>query len=107
MTSTHLNTKAVFAVFLLFLMSILDAFYTDLGIRLDFITEANPLMGSVYESSVAGFYAIKIALPLLMLFIIMKIRVRNHLWFLIGGSLILYSLILAMHIRWITMVTIG
>lgn len=104
MNSLRMNEKAVYAVFLLLLLSILDAFYTDLGLRNNFITEANPLMNAVYEKTTFGFYALKFLLPLIMLIIVMNIQARRHLWILINASLVLYALILAMHIRWILMV---
>ncbi|MFC4409934.1 DUF5658 family protein [Chungangia koreensis] len=107
MENGQISYKAVYAVFLLFLLSILDAFYTDLGIRHQFITEANPLMNMIYEKTVIGFYGIKLILPLLMLFIVLNIKVKRHLWFLINGSLILYGVILYLHLQWITKVSIG
>lgn len=87
---------------LLALLAISDSLLTDFGIRNYYITEANPLMNYLYETSVFGFYMIKIGLPLLLLYFITKIEPRNYLQLLVGSTLFLYSCVLCLHIIWIS-----
>ena len=74
-------------IFLL-LLAIFDSIFTDIGIRYDYISEANPLMQSVYETSVLGFYVIKISFPLLLLYLLTKIEPNSYVRFLIGFTVL-------------------
>jgi len=87
----------------LLLLSMLDAFFTDLGIRKSLITEANPLMNGIYERSIVSFYALKIIMPLLLVGILSKIQPSLFIKILIIVAASLYSAILLMHIMWINM----
>ena len=95
--------KKIFkAGILLVLLAISDSLLTDFGIQNYYITEANPLMNYLYETSVFGFYMIKIGLPLLLLYFIAKIEPRKYLQLLVGSTLFLYSCVLCLHIIWIS-----
>lgn len=88
-------------VTVLLLLAIADAYFTDLGLRNDHVTEANPLMDLLYTNSVLGFYLIKISLPFALLLIISKIQPKRYLKCLIGFTLILYSFVITQHFLWI------
>ncbi|WP_438311861.1 DUF5658 family protein [Sporosarcina sp. FA9] len=87
---------------LLVVLAVLDSIFTDIGIRNNIIDEANPIMYYFYNQSAIAFYAIKITLPLLMLYILTLIKPRPYLRILIIFTIFLYSIIIAMHIFWIT-----
>ena len=59
-------------------------------------------MNYLYETSVFGFYTIKIGLPLLLLYFITNIEPRKYLQLLFGSTLFLYSCVLCLHIIWIS-----
>ncbi|QFF98101.1 hypothetical protein PB01_04305 [Psychrobacillus glaciei] len=108
-----MHTKLVFnsnktlfkaATFLL-VLAILDTFFTDYGIRNDHITEANPLMHFVYETSIPSFYALKICLPLLLLFLLTKLKPNKYIPILLAFAIILYTFVLFQHLFWVTLLT--
>lgn len=85
---------------LLLSLAILDSFFTDFGIRNNHIQEANPLVSIIYDSSIIGFYTIKIGLPILLIYIFTKIDSKPYLRILVRLTLLFYVLVLAMHIVW-------
>jgi hypothetical protein len=88
-------------VFIL-IASILDASLTDIGLRLQLIGEANPLMRFLYDHLYIGFYAFKIILPLSLFFLIAKAGKGLLVKGLFRLSVIVYVGILCMHYYWIT-----
>jgi len=86
---------------LLLSLAILDSFFTDFGIRNNHIEEANPLVRIIYDTSIIGFYTIKIGLPLLLLFIFTKIESKPFLHILVRITILFYAIILILHIVWI------
>ncbi|WP_203248740.1 DUF5658 family protein [Sporosarcina beigongshangi] len=110
-----MNTKLLFStrsklfkagVFLLSL-AILDSLFTDFGLRNNYITEANPLMRVVYDTSVPGFYLLKISLPFLLLYLLAKIEPKRYLQFLLSFTLVLYSFVLCKHLLWLSFVQLS
>lgn len=91
------------ASFLLLCLSMIDAIFTDLGLRQGLIEEFNPLMRSIYEMNIPVFYLIKFCLPLALLFLVTKITHRLYLRFLLLSALLLYIIIVVYHICWIVM----
>lgn len=89
-------------IIFLCMASLLDAGLTDMGIRLQLIGEANPIMGFLYEHSYLAFYGIKIILPISLFFI--AARVGKHLFInhLFRFSTIVYMGILLLHAFWIS-----
>lgn len=84
-------------------LSIFDAFATDFGLRFELIVEANLMMDYVYESSVIGFYFVKLGLPI-SLFTLQSVVVRSRfvqrlLQFTIG----LYAVIFGLHVFWLVL----
>lgn len=84
------------------LASMMDAFLTDIGLRLQLIDEANPLMRFLYEHSYAGFYALKFLLPLSLFFLAARVGKRVLVSGLFRLSVIVYAGILLLHYYWIS-----
>lgn len=91
------------AAMLLLLLSIVDSLCTDFGIRNHHITEANPLMRVVYDTSVVGFYLIKISFPILFLYLLTKIEPKRILRILTSLTLFLYTFVFFQHMLWISL----
>lgn len=89
---------------LLVVLALLDSLFTDYGIRHQYIHEANPIVRYVYESSVFGFYALKISLPLVLLVILLKIEPKLWLCILMKMTLVLYGSVLCVHLFWLSLV---
>ncbi|MCM3743573.1 DUF5658 family protein [Sporosarcina luteola] len=91
--------------FLLFCLCMIDAIFTDFGIRYGHIEEANPLVRSLYDLNIIAFYLLKSSLPII-LFLFMKymkpsLLVKN----LLIVALIIYTIVTFIHISWIIVVT--
>lgn len=89
---------------LLLVLCIIDAAFTDLGLRKGLIEESNPLMNIVYESSILAFYAVKILLPTALLSMIHFINPTSIIRNMIVFALVLYLIILSIHIYWVVIV---
>lgn len=89
---------------LLLLLAVSDSFFTDFGIQKQYITEANPLMAYIYDTSILGFYALKISLPCVLLFLLTEIEHKKYLNLLVGFAILLYSVVLFQHIYWTSLV---
>lgn len=98
-TSTLLKAGAI-----LFTFAFFDTIFTDFGIRNDYIEEANPIMRVVYETSITAFYLVKISLPLILLFLISKIKPKPYFSLLIGATLLLYFFVICTHVFWLILV---
>ncbi|MDF2065931.1 DUF5658 family protein [Bacillus sp. Cr_A10] len=77
--------------------------FTDYGIRNNHISEANPLMKLLYDTSIVGFYFIKISLPLLLIYIMTKVQPKRYIRLLLVVALLIYSGVLFQHFFWISM----
>ena len=97
------RTKTFIAGIILLLLAIFDSLFTDIGIRNNVISEANPLMRFVYESSIFSFYFLKISLPIVLLYVIPKFEMKRYIRILIGITLFLYILVIFQHSSWITL----
>ncbi|WP_231687448.1 DUF5658 family protein [Bacillus sp. FJAT-22090] len=69
----YTNNTLITASIYLLVLAILDSIFTDYGIRNNHISEANPLIQLLYDTSIVGFYFIKISLPLLLIYIMTKV----------------------------------
>ncbi|WP_413788924.1 DUF5658 family protein [Psychrobacillus mangrovi] len=98
--SNHTLFKA--AIFLL-ILAVFDTIFTDFGIRNNYISEANPLMRLVYETSILGFYILKISLPLLLIYIMTKLPPKRYIQLLMVIALLLYSSVVFQHFFWISL----
>ena len=105
-SKTYFSTRKtlIIAGILLLLLAVVDSFFTDFGIQKQYITEANPLMAFIYDTSISGFYALKISLPCVLLYLLTKIEPKRYLKLLIGSTILLYSFVLFQHIYWISLI---
>ncbi|MFD2672548.1 DUF5658 family protein [Marinicrinis sediminis] len=89
--------------FALVLFCLLDAIFTDIGLRFNWIEEANPVMAIVYVMHPIFFYVVKLALPALLCVIVVRIHKR---WFryLVRGVTFLYAFVLILHAHWMLLV---
>lgn len=78
-----------------------DAVLTDLGLRLQIITEANPFMRLIYMHAYPLFYGMKLILPLALLLLLPKFTPRKYHITLIGAACIIYAGVMLLHARWI------
>lgn len=88
------------ASFLLVCLSLMDALFTDFGLRLGTIEEANILMNTIYETNILLFYAIKIGLPLLLLYLTTIIHLKIYVRLLLSSALFLYVAVMFLHVFW-------
>lgn len=88
---------------ILLILATLDAFFTDMGIQNQLITEANPLMRIIYEVNLLGFYFIKIALPVLLIGIVSRLESRPFIVILLHIAISLYVCVLLLHFSWLAM----
>ncbi|RAV03506.1 DUF5658 family protein [Paenibacillus sp. YN15] len=88
------------SIIFLVLAGLADAMLTDIGLRLQVITEANPFMRILYEQAYPLFYGVKLALPLLLLLISEKTAPQNYHKALIGVAFIVYTGVMLLHSFW-------
>ncbi|MDF2814242.1 MAG: hypothetical protein K0Q81_442 [Paenibacillus sp.] len=86
----------------IFVASILDAILTDVGLRLQFIEEGNPIMRYLYDNSYLSFYGFKVLLPLSLFFLSAKIGKLLVINRLVQLSAVVYAGILIIHYYWIS-----
>ena len=96
-----MRTKPIFYVQLILLLSILDAFFTDIGISSGWVIEANPLAALIYEWSVPAFYGWKVILPLALLALYPAISKKLFFHRLLTVTASLYIFITIYHVSWL------
>lgn len=84
------------------ILATFDALFTDFGIQNQHITESNPIMRSIYEVNVTGFYVIKIALPVLLVGILAKLESKPFILILLNLAISLYVSVVMLHFFWLT-----
>lgn len=82
-------------------LSLFDAFCTDVGIKLGWVTEANPIAKAVYEWHVPAFYGWKLALPILLLLLYPALPPRRLHKGLIQTTVLLYLAVGLYHCFWV------
>lgn len=82
------------------LFSITDASFTDIGIRMGLVEEANPFAKTLYDWHWSAFYGFKVLLPLVLLLVYPSIR--NTKWINRGIVIcfIFYLLVNIYHLLW-------
>jgi hypothetical protein len=96
------RSHLLFAAILLLFLTLFNAIFTDLGIRSHYIQEANPLMRFLYEKSIPSFYVTKLILPILLLFILLRMDPKPVIHVFLVVSLVLYLIVLIQHLSWMT-----
>lgn len=97
--------RLVNTCFLLFCLCMIDAIFTDFGIRFGHIEEANPFVRSLYEKNVIAFYLLKASLPILLYILMHYMKPSFIIKNLLIVALIIYTLVILIHISWIIIVT--
>ncbi|PIC63978.1 hypothetical protein CSV79_09310 [Sporosarcina sp. P13] len=92
------------AGFLLACLCLLDAIFTDYGLRSGHIQEANLLVSLLYEQSIALFYIVKLGLPLLLLYIVTISKSGVWLRISMTTALFLYIVVMFVHVFWLVIV---
>ncbi|NOV01733.1 DUF5658 family protein [Paenibacillus planticolens] len=86
----------------LFILCLSDALFTDIGLRLSFIEEMNPLIRSVYEWHVFAYYCLKLVLPLLLMAFYPYIRKRAWVKPCLSFTVIIYGAVNVVHFIWLS-----
>ncbi|WP_139999042.1 MULTISPECIES: DUF5658 family protein [Paenibacillus] len=79
-----------------------DAFFTDIGLRMQLIEEMNPLIKQVYDWNVAGYYSLKLVLPVLLFLLYCKTSSRKWINPCILLTTTLYFAVNIYHLIWIS-----
>jgi len=90
--------------FLLFCLCMIDAIFTDFGIRYGHIEEANPFVRSLYDVNVIAFYLLKASLPILLFLLMQYMKPSQIVRNLLIVALIIYTLVILIHISWMIIV---
>ena len=90
--------------FLLFCLCMIDAVFTDFGIRFGHIQEANPFVRSLYDLNIIAFYIMKASLPILLFILMNYMKPSQLIRSLLVVALIIYTLVILIHISWIIIV---
>lgn len=94
--------KRLITLRIIIICSFLDAFCTDIGIAAHQVTEGNPVAALLYNWSIIGFYAWKIALPLTLLMVYRYLPKKRLYGALIGCTAGIYVALCLYHGLWIT-----
>ncbi|PIC57274.1 hypothetical protein CSV80_09825 [Sporosarcina sp. P12(2017)] len=100
------QNRLINAGFLLACLCLLDAVFTDYGLRLGLIEEANLLVAFLYEQSIPLFYVVKLGLPLILLYIVTVSSSGIVVRIALTTALFIYIAVLFMHIFWLIIVAI-
>ncbi|MFS0689078.1 DUF5658 family protein [Sporosarcina sp. 179-K 8C2 HS] len=100
------NDRLLNTCFLLFCLCMIDAIFTDFGIRYGHIQEANPFVRSLYDVNVIAFYLMKASLPILLFFLMHFTKPSQLVKNLLAVTLIIYTLVIFIHISWIIIVSV-
>ncbi len=84
----------------LLILSILDAVFTDVGIRLNLISEANPIIDFIYTNNIIAFYILKIGLPLMLIYIVKFLHESKAVTCVSLIAIFVYTLVLIYHLSW-------
>lgn len=91
--------------FLLFCLCLIDAIFTDFGIRYGHISESNPIMRYIYEANIVIFYFVKISLPALLFTLMHFCKPSKYLRYFIVAAVAVYVFVISLHIYWIVIIT--
>lgn len=91
--------------FLLFCLCLMDALFTDLGLRNGHIQESNPFIRYIYDLSIALFYFVKLSLPFFLFTLMRFVKPSTYLKNLIVIAIIVYVVVISIHISWIVIMT--
>lgn len=89
----------------IYLLTVLDIFFTSLGLKKGIIEEANPLLSPLFMISIGLTSMIILIVSGALLIFLYRVRhkvawMNSALWILIGAK----AWVLGMHVNWITKV---
>ncbi|WNR44207.1 DUF5658 family protein [Paenibacillus roseipurpureus] len=87
---------------LLFILCLLDAVCTDIGLRLHYIQEANPIIRRFYEWHLITYYIVKLIFPVVLMMMHPYIRQKTWVKPCLTLTVIVYATINAYHVVWLT-----
>ncbi|KZE39856.1 hypothetical protein AV656_00775 [Bhargavaea cecembensis] len=89
---------------LLLLLSVADTYLTLTGIAGGYIREANPLMDALLKVEPAYFFAVKLALPAILVVLSHAIGESRPVRILMNGALTVYVTVFLLHAVWILLI---
>ncbi|MFC5450963.1 DUF5658 family protein [Paenibacillus aestuarii] len=101
MKSSFIHIARIRSLVLLLALCFLDAMFTDMGLRLQFIEELNPVIRHIYDWNVAGFYLIKLFLPLLFMLLYPRIQARPWVSPALTITVVTYAAVNIYHLVWL------
>jgi|GEM_PF-2587071 len=97
-----IHVTRIRSLMLLLALCFLDAMFTDLGLHLQFIEEMNPVIRHIYDWNVAGFYLIKLLLPLLLMLLYPRIQARPWVSPALTVTVTIYAAVNIYHLVWLS-----
>ncbi|QQZ10955.1 DUF5658 family protein [Heyndrickxia vini] len=84
-------------------LNIIDAVISFIGLKLDLIQEANPLMGYIYNQHPFLFLLVKLSFSFLLYSFLYanKIPTKNIVKYTTYTAVVVYSFVFSLHIYWI------
>ncbi|GGA12620.1 hypothetical protein GCM10008018_67060 [Paenibacillus marchantiophytorum] len=86
----------------LLVLCLCDAIFTDIGLHLAFIEELNPLIRTIYEWHVVGYYVVKLILPVSLMFLYPHIQKKGWVQPCLSLTVLIYGAVNVYHFIWLT-----
>ncbi|TBL81684.1 DUF5658 family protein [Paenibacillus thalictri] len=90
-----------YAMVFLFAANAADTVLTDAGLRLQLVTELNPLMNMLYHSGIHWFYLVKLSLSVAVLWVVPKVAQSRVVKPFYQLACLVYAGALALHLLWL------
>ena len=87
---------------LLLILCFFDALFTDIGLKLAFIQELNPVIRRIYEWHILSYYVVKLIFPVTLMFMYPYIRQKAWVQPLLTLTVIMYGAVNAYHVIWMS-----
>ncbi|SFD84395.1 hypothetical protein SAMN05216378_1698 [Paenibacillus catalpae] len=87
----------------LLFFSLTDAVFTDIGIRLELITELNPFVSWLYNWHSIAYYGVKLMFPILFLLIYPQLRTRLWIHYSAAILFLIYLVVNLYHLLWVAL----
>lgn len=87
---------------LLLILCFFDALFTDIGLQLAFIQEANPFIRSVYEWHILAYYLVKLIFPVALMLMYPYIRQKFWVQPCLTLTVIVYAAVNVYHFVWLS-----
>ncbi|MCM3628661.1 DUF5658 family protein [Paenibacillus glycanilyticus] len=85
----------------LLFFSLTDAIFTDIGIRLELISELNPFVSWLYNWHSIAYYGVKLMFPVLFILIYPQLRTRQWIHYSAAALFLLYLIVNMYHLLWV------